>query len=398
MPGMEVYGAEERKEVNDVLDTGALFRYGHDEIRKGMWKAKEFEAEVAKYTGAKYAHAVTSGSTAVATMLAAAGIGLGDEIIVTPFTFVAPIEAAFLAGALPIFAEIDETLCLSPNSIEDAITPNTKAVLLVHMLGTAADIDGILEVCKKYNLILIEDCGQAMGAFWKGKSVGLFGKVGSFSFDYFKITTCGEGGIIITNDENVYNTIDQIADHGHTHQGNNRGMEPHHIMGFNYRISELSAGIGLAQMRKISSIKKNNQKNKAYLKNRLKEIPELEFRAKVDVEGDSATTLNFFLPSAVLAEKVINQFAADGIAGVAYWFKNQYHFINQWNHLKNLSFPAKLGVHHFGAPQDYKNLQLPKSQDVMSRLVSLGIKATWTQNELEILGDKMVNTIKKAMD
>ncbi len=394
---MEVYGAEERKEVNDVLETGALFRYGFDELRKGMWKTKEFEAEVTKFTGAKYAHAVSSGSTAVTTLLAAAGVGLGDEIVVPPFTFVAPIEATFLAGALPIFAEIDETLCLSPEGIEAAITPNTKAVLLVHMLGASADMDGIMEVCKKHNLILIEDCGQAMGAFWKGKSVGLFGKAGSFSYDYFKITTAGEGGVTITNDELIYNTIAQSSDHGHTHEGNNRGMEPHHIMGFNYRMSELSAAVGLAQMRKIKSIRDANQKNKAYLKTRLQEIPELTFRTKVDVEGDSAATLNFFLPTSDLAEKVISQFAEDGIAGAAYWFTNQYHFINQWDHIKNLSFPAKLGVHHFGAPQDYKNLQLPKSQDVMSRLVSLGIRATWTESELKELGDKMVNAIKKVI-
>ena len=397
MPGMEVYGTEERKEVNDVLETGALFRYGFDDLRKGMWKTKEFEAEVAKFTGAKYAHAVSSGSTAVSTLLAASGVGLGDEIIVPPFTFVAPIEAAFLAGALPIFAEIDETLCLSPEGIEAALTPNTKAVLLVHMLGAAADMDGIMEVCKKHNLILIEDAGQAMGAFWKGKSVGLFGKAGSFSYDYFKITTAGEGGVTITNDEEIYNTISQSSDHGHTHEGDNRGMEPHHIMGFNYRMSELSAAVGLAQMRKIKSIRDANQKNKAYLKSRLEEIPELTFRTKLDVEGDSAATLNFFLPSASLAEKVISQFAEDGIGGAAYWFTNQYHFINQWNHIKELSFPAKLAVHHFGAPQDYKNLQLPKSQDVMSRLVSLGIRATWSEEELEELGDKMVTAIKKVI-
>jgi 8-amino-3,8-dideoxy-alpha-D-manno-octulosonate transaminase len=398
MPGMEVYGAEERKEVNDVLETGALFRYGFDELRRGMWKTKEFETEVAKFTGAKYAHAVSSGSTAVATILTASGIGMGDEIIVPPFTFVAPIEAAFLAGALPVFAEIDETLCLSPEGIEEAITPNTKAVLLVHMLGAAADMDGIMEVCKKHNLILIEDAGQAMGAFWKGKSVGLFGKAGSFSFDYFKITTAGEGGVTITNDEEVYNTISQCSDHGHTHQGDNRGMEPHHVMGFNYRMSELSAAVGLAQMRKINTIREANRKNKAYLKSRLQEIAELTFRAKLDAEGDSAATLNFFLPSADLAEKVVAQFIDDSVPGVAYWFTNQYHFINQWEHIKNLSFPAKLGVHHFGAPQDYKNLELPKSQDVMSRMVSIGIRATWSETELKELGDKMVNGIKKILE
>jgi len=174
-------------------------------------------------------------------------------------------------------------------------------------------------------------------------------------------------------------------------------MEPHHIMGFNYRMSELSAGVGLAQMRKISLIKEQNQKNKVYLKSRLKEIPDLTFRTKLDVEGDSAATLNFFLPTSELAVKVLDQFNEDGIGGAAYWFTNQYHFINQWDHIKNLSFPAKLAVHHFGAPQDYKNLHLPKSQDVMSRLVSLGIRATWTQNELENLGDKMVSAIKKVL-
>jgi len=251
MPGMEVYGDEERKEVMDVLETGALFRYGQEHIRKGMWKTAEFEEEVKKYTGAKYAHGVSSGSTAVSAIMAGAGIGYGDEIIVPPFTFVAPIEAVFLAGGLPVFAELDESLCLSAEGIEKAVTPNTKAVLLVHMCGTAADIDGILEVCKKHDLVLLEDCGQAMGAFYKGKSVGLYGKVGSFSFDYFKIATCGEGGVVITDDEQIYHDMEQFSDHGHTHSGDNRGMEEHHIMGFNFRMSELSGAIGLAQMRKV---------------------------------------------------------------------------------------------------------------------------------------------------
>jgi len=397
MPGMELFGEEERKEVNDVLNTGALFRYGHENIRNGMWKTKEFEEEVCKYTGSKYAHAVSSGSTAVSAILAGSGIGYGDEIIVPPFTFVAPIEATFLTGGLPIFAEIDETLCLSAEGIEKAITPNTKAVLLVHMCGAAADIDGILEVCNKNNLTLIEDCGQAMGAFYKGKSVGLFGKAGSFSFDYFKIITCGEGGITITDSEDVYNSMSQLSDHGHTHIGDNRGMESHHIIGFNYRMSELNAAVGLAQMRKLGLIRSNNKKNKAYLKTRLKSIPELTFRNLTDEEGDSATFLNFFLPDAETAERVVHQFAQDGIGGAAYWYTNMYHFINQWDHIKEMKFPAGLAIHKIGAPQDYKNLDLPKSQDVMSRLISLGIQSKWNEEQLKELGDKMVASIKKVL-
>ena len=150
MPGMEVYGAEERKEVMDVLETGALFRYGHENIRKGMWKSLEFEAEVCKHTGAKY----SSGTAAVSSIMAAAGVGHGDEVIVPPYTFLAPVEAVFLAGALPIFGEVDETLCLSPKGIEAAVTPKTKAVLLIHMCGASADLDGILEVCKNKMLKL----------------------------------------------------------------------------------------------------------------------------------------------------------------------------------------------------------------------------------------------------
>jgi 8-amino-3,8-dideoxy-alpha-D-manno-octulosonate transaminase len=397
MPGMELFGAEERKEVMDVLETGALFRYGHENIRQGMWKAKEFEEEVCRYTGAQYAHAVTSGSTAVAAMMAASGIGHGDEVIVPPFTFVAPIEAVFLGGALPVFGEIDETFCLSAKGIEKAINSKTKAVLLVHMCGAAADIDGILEVCNKHDLILMEDCGQALGAFYKGKSVGLYGTAGSFSFDYFKIATCGEGGVTITNDKQVYDKMDQASDHGHTHIGDNRGMEPHQYMGFNYRISELSAAIGLAQMRKMPQMVANNKKNKKYLKDRLKEIEGLTFRCLPDEEGDSATFINFLFPTKELTEKAFKQFANDGVGGVAYWYTNMYHYINQWDHIKNMSYPARMAIHDLGCSQDYKTFELPKSEDVMSRMASIGIRCTWSQDELEQFGDQLVNSIRKVV-
>lgn len=397
MPGMELFGDEERKEVMDVLETGALFRYGHENIRKGMWKAKEFEDEVCRYTGAKYAHAVTSGSTAVASMMAASGIGYGDEVIVPPFTFVAPIEAVFIGGAIPVFGEIDETFCLSPEGIEKAISPKTKAVLLVHMCGAAADINGILEVCKRHNLVLMEDCGQAMGAFYNGQSVGLYGTAGSFSFDYFKVATCGEGGVTITNSKEIYDKMDQVADHGHTHIGDNRGMEAHEFMGFNYRISELGAAIGLAQMRKVPQMIADNKRNKKYLKNRLKEIDGLTFRNLPDENGDSATFINFMFPSKELTEKAFNQFASDGVGGVAYWYTNMYHFINQWDHIKNASYPSRLAIHEIGCSQDYKTLELPKSQDVMSRMASIGIRCTWTEDELERYGDQLVNSIKKVL-
>lgn len=234
MPGVELFGAEERKEVNDVLETGILFRYNHDAQRNNIWKAREFEAEMRQFTGAKYAHAVSSGSTAVSCVLAAAGIGAGDEVIVPPFTYIATIEAVLMCGALPVFAEIDETLCLSAEGIRKAVSPKTKAVCLVHMCGGMAQMDEILDVCKELNLILVEDAGQAMGSSFQGTSVGLFGVAGCYSFDFFKIATCGEGGVAVTNSENAYKIMDSYSDHGHDHIGSNRGMEQHPIIGFNF--------------------------------------------------------------------------------------------------------------------------------------------------------------------
>ncbi|MFN3403902.1 MAG: DegT/DnrJ/EryC1/StrS family aminotransferase [Cytophagaceae bacterium] len=397
MPGTELFGDEERKEVMDVLGTGALFRYGHDDMRKGMWKTRELEAEVKKFTGAKYVHAISSGTAAVQCVLAAAGIGYGDEVIVPPFTFIASIEAVLFAGALPVFAEIDENLCLSAEGIKRAVSSKTKAVLVVHMCGAAADMDAIQAVCKEHNLILVEDAGQALGATYKGKHVGLFGVAGGISMDFFKLTTGGEAGLFITNSEDAFKIADCFSDHGHNHEGNNRGMEPHPILGLNFRLGELNAAVGLAQTRKAEYIRSQNRKNKAYLKKRLSEIPSVTFRPMPDPEGDSATFLNFFLPDTKTAQQVVKQFAEDGIAGANYWFLNNYHFINQWDHLKNLKTAGPLPINKLGAPQDYHNLQLPKSQEVIGRLISFGIRCTWTEEQLAQLADKMVSSINKVV-
>ena len=265
------------------------------------------------------------------------------------------------------------------------------------MCGAPADLDRIMEICEKHKLTLIEDCGQAMGAFHKGKSVGLFGKAGAFSFDYFKITTCGEGGVVITNSKDTYEYVDQVSDHGHTHIGDNRGMEDHYVMGFNYRMGELSAAIGLAQMRKLPWIIEHNRKNKTYLKGRISEISDISFRNIIDESGDSATFLNFFLPDSATTQKVFDQFQNDGVGGAAYWYTNMYHFINQWDHIKQMKFPSNLAIHKLGAPQDYNKLELPRSQEVLSRMVSVGIRCTWLDEELEAYADSMVAAIKKVI-
>lgn len=397
MPGTELFGAEERKEVNDVMETGILFRYKHDALRNNHWKAVEFESEVKKITGAKYAHAMSSGSTAIATALAASGIGTGDEVIVPPFTFIATIEAVLFVGALPVFAEIDETLCLSAEGIKKAITPKTKGVCLVHMCGGMADMDAIMKVVNEHKLILVEDAGQAFASSYKGTYTGLFGKAGSYSFDFFKIATAGEGGVLVTNDEETYKKADVYSDHGHDHIGAIRGMENHPYLGFNYRIGELNAAVGVAQTRKVPGIKETNRRNKQFLVKELSKVKGMGFAKLADPDGDSATFLNLLLPDTASAQRAIEEFKAAGVAGFDYWFKNMYHFINQWDHIKEMRTVSKLPVQVLGAPQDYKNLQLPKSQEVIGRLISFSVRCSWTEDDMKNLAAKISECVTKAL-
>jgi 8-amino-3,8-dideoxy-alpha-D-manno-octulosonate transaminase len=398
MPGTELFGAEERKEIEDVLSTGILFRFNHDAQRNNIWKAKDFEAEAKKITGAKHALAVSNGSAAILAALAASGIGMGDEVICPPFTYIATIEAVLMLGALPVFAEIDETLCLSADGIKKVLTPKTKAICLVHMCGGNANMDEIMTIVKDHDLILVEDAGQAFAASYKGTATGLFGKAGAYSFDFFKIATAGEGGILVTNDEATYKLADSYCDHGHDHIGNNRGMENHPIIGFNYRISELHAAVGAAQTRKVPAIREANLKNKAFLQKELSKVDGISFSKLGDDYGDSGTFLNILMPDTETAKRTIDEFNKAGVAGFNYWFTNMYHFINQWEHIKGLKTASKLGVQVLGAPQDYHHLDIPKTQAIVGRLISFGIRCTWTEEELQSLANKISECAVKAMN
>ncbi len=397
MAGTELFGPEERKEVNDVLETGILFRYGFDQERKGHWKAREFEAEIAGFTGASHCLACSSGSTAVSIMLAAAGVGAGDEVIVPPFTFMATIEAVLWAGAIPVFAEIDNTLNLSPEGIEAVVTEKTKAVCLVHMCGSMARMDEIVAICDRHNITLLEDTAQSLGAFYKGRHLGLIGKAGSFSFDFFKIITAGEGGAVITNDKDIAEKMPWISDHGHDHIGDNRGAENHPILGFNYRIGELNAAVGLAQARKLPQILKAQKQNKKAIKSAVARFGPIEFRHLPDPDGDAATFLNFFLPDHRTTVKVVDEFNKAGVFGLQYWYNNNYHYIKNWEHLKNFSVAAKLPVQVIDPTRSYHDVQLPKSDDLMSRLISLIMKVSWTEDELNAHIENITGALHRVL-
>ena len=395
MPGFEIFGEEERREVHDVLDTGVLFRYGFDQARKGRWKARRFEEEFARRFGTRYCHLCSSGTAALSIALASCGVGAGDEVIVPPFTFVATIEAVLNAGAVPIFAEIDNTLCLDPEGIEPAVTSRTKAVLPVHMCGSMARIEEIKRICDQKGLILIEDACQAVGATFKEKAIGTFGKMGCFSFDPVKTITCGEGGAVVTDDEDLYVVADAYADHGHDHIGNDRGLEAHTVLGTNFRISELNAAVGLAQLRKLDFILKKQRAHKKAIKDALARFSYVNFREIPDEKGDSATFLSFFLPDEARAREVAKGLGEAGVDGCFYWYDNNWHYIRQWDHIKTLRSAARLQVKLLEQCPDYERIKLPKSDAVMSRTLSMLIKLRWTEEELEQRIEKIVDVFKK---
>jgi 8-amino-3,8-dideoxy-alpha-D-manno-octulosonate transaminase len=393
MPGFEIFGDEERKQVNDVLETGVLFRYGFDGARKGHWKAKTFETELARRLGVDYAHLCSSGTAALSTAMAACGVGAGDEVMVPPFTFVATVEAVLMAGAVPVFADIDETLCLSPEGLEAALTPAVKAVVPVHMCGAMARIDEIKAICDKKGLVLLEDACQSVGASYRGKALGSFGRAGCFSFDPVKTITCGEGGAIVTSDKDVYIAADAYADHGHDHIGGDRGAEDHLIIGSNYRISELNAAVGLAQLRKLDWIIDTQRRNKAAIKDALSALPGIAFRQLPDPEGDSATFLTFFMPDLQRARQAVKALAEVGVDGCFHWYDNNWHYIRRWNHFQDMKASARLAVQAMANCPDYSSLSMPASDAIMERAISMQIKLGWTPQQL----DQRVQATVKAL-
>ena len=398
MPGFELWSDAERKEVNDVLETGILMRYGFDGARKGMWKAKELEAALCSRFGSKYAQLLSSGTAALTTALAALGVGAGDEVIMPAFTFVASFEAVLSVGAIPVLVDIDETLTLSPEAVRHAITERTKCIMPVHMCGSMADLDALQAICKEHNLLLLEDACQSIGGTYKGKSLGTIGDAGTFSFDFVKTMTCGEGGVVLTNNEEVYNNCDGYTDHGHDHKGVDRGADLHPFLGYNYRISELHAAVGLAQVRRVDEFLAIQKRNHAALKEILSQVPEVSFRVVPDPEGDSCTFISWFLPNEELTRAVVNEFKVRGIlGGNFYWFDNNWHYIRKWDHLKTATSLNRLHKDQVAALEHLAVKDFSLSDAVMNRCISTSISLLWTEEQVKEKGIKMLEALKDAL-
>ncbi|HUH66900.1 MAG TPA: DegT/DnrJ/EryC1/StrS family aminotransferase [Syntrophales bacterium] len=377
MAGAELIGKEEIKEIMDVMETGILMRYGFDKERKGVFKVREFEEAFARYCGAKYALGVTSGSTALKVALAAMDVGPGDEVIVPAFTFIATYEAVLDVGAIPIAADIDESLNLDPNDIKKKITPYTKAVIPVHMCGAPAHIDRIMDVARKNKLLVLEDNAQASGGSLRGKKLGTFGDMGTFSFDYYKTLTTGEGGMVISDNKDFYLRAEWYHDHGHDHNPKvSRALEGRTIMGFNYRMNELQGAVGLAQLRKLDTIIAEQRKNKQAIKEVFAKVRGVKFRDIPDPAGDTATFLAFNLPDEDTAGHFQKALSAAGVDTVCFK-KNLWHYLPNWEHFLARS-TANSKKYPFMDPSykgkaRYDRAAIPKAEDILGRTLVMNI-------------------------
>ena len=397
MPGFELFGEKERKEVQDVLDSGVLMRYGFDSKRNGHWKSKELEAELCKRMESKHAHLVSSGTSALTVALVSAGIGAGDEVILPTFTFVASFESILAIGAVPILVDVDDTLTLDPLEVEKAITNNTKVVMPVHMCGSMANLGALKSICDKYGLLLLEDACQAIGGSYKGKPLGSYGDLGCFSFDYVKTITCGEGGAVITNNETYYKNADHYSDHGHDHKGSDRGAESHPFMGYNHRISELNAAVGLAQIRRLDDFLAIQKRNYMILRNALESLSGLSFRRVPEGGIENYSFLSFFMPNGEKAKLVQKSLSEAGLEGCFYWYDNNWHYYRKWEHLMQLKTLGKLPKETREKLPDYSKADFSKSDKWISCNISCLIKLSWSKTEVEERAVKMVEILGKSL-
>ncbi len=395
MPGFELFGDNERKEVQDVLSTGVLMRYGFDGMRQGHWKARELEHALAQRMQASHAQLLSSGTAALTVAMASAGVGAGDEVILPTFTFVASFEAVLALGAIPVLVDIDDTLTLDPRAVENAITDKTRVVMPVHMCGSMADLQALRSICDKYQLLLVEDACQAIGGTYQGKPLGSYGDLGCFSFDYVKTITCGEGGALITNNETYYRNADHYSDHGHDHVGNDRGAESHPFLGYNYRISEMNAAVGIAQLARLDDFLAIQEKHYSIMRNALESIPGISFRRVPEGGVENYSFLNFYLPNEQAAREAHAALGPAGVDACFYWYDNNWHYHRKWDHLKQLKSLGNLNSEIRERLRNMPDARFTASDHWMGRSISSLVKLGWSEQEVHKRATTMAEVLKQ---
>jgi 8-amino-3,8-dideoxy-alpha-D-manno-octulosonate transaminase len=338
VPGFEVIGAEEQAEINDIFARGGvLFRHGFDALRNDCYKVREFESAFASYMKVPHALAVTSGTAALRVALAALDLQPGDEVITQSFTFVATAEAIIEARAVPVCCEVDATLNMDPADLERRITPRTRAVIAVHMLGTPARLREITDICSRKNVVLIEDAAWGCGGSLDGRALGTWGRMGTYSFDFAKTMTTGEGGMIVFRDKRDYERAAAWHDHGHE---NNpavpRWEDTRSGSGFNYRMSELQGAVGLAQLKKLDDVVRRQRTNRDALWRAIADLPGVIARDVPVGSHETADALVFETTSAQVARDTRAALVASGLSTKILPEAVTWHFAGTWSHMPEL--------------------------------------------------------------
>jgi 8-amino-3,8-dideoxy-alpha-D-manno-octulosonate transaminase len=312
--GAALLGDEEAEAVAAVVRSGSLFRY-KDGAAAGP--VADFERAACETLGCTYATAVANGTAALRCALAALGVGCGDEVVVPAFTFVATVNAVVASGAVPVFAEVDDTLGLDPTLLRECITERTRAIIAVHLENVACDLDAVLDVAERNHIAVIEDTAQAMGATYRGRRLGTFGALGAFSLQQEKNITAGEGGLVVTDDETFYLRATRYSDQGGqfvTSYASARGEElSQPFAGENLRMGELAGAVAGVQLRRLPDILHSLRRNKARIVESVGDIEGLVRRRRPDPDGDGGSSITWFLPDARTAKRFAAAVRAEGV-------------------------------------------------------------------------------------
>ena len=310
--GPQFYDDVEKQELLEVLASKQPFRG-----RKADSKALQFEKAYAALIGVKYALGVTSGTTALYTAMAALGIGPGDEVILPAWTWYADYDAIVLSGALPVFAEIDESLAIDPNDIEPRITPRTKAIVPSHLQGGVADMDAILDIARRHKLRVVEDCAQCCGGRYKGKYVGSIGDIGINSFQLSKTITSGEGGAVTTNNPELFERALRFHSVGSILSAYKESLGGGVLAAFtscNFRMSEFTGAVLKGQLQKLETICSGLRRNTRKVREGIADLPGLELRKTPDQEGDLGVTVFLDMDTRERRDRFLRAMRAEGIA------------------------------------------------------------------------------------
>ncbi len=406
-PGFEWIGKEEEKEVLEVLRSRWMFRYGDEKDPAFKRKVKTLEEMVEKGFGTRHALAVTSGTAALITALSALGIGPGDEVIVPGYTFIASISSIVIARAVPVLAEVDESLTLDPEDVERRITPRTRAIMAVHMLGNACDVDRLQAVAKKHDLILVEDAAQAFGGTWKGRKLGTIGRIGTYSFNIFKTINAGDGGMVVTDDDELYFRAFGYHDQGHFPSRSGVEVGNRSIVGQNYRMNEITGAVLIAQFRRLGDIIERLRYIKGRFKQQLEGVPGVSFRRLNDPAGECNTLLTVYLPTKQAAAK------AAAALGTVTMDKSGWHVYNNMEQILGKKMITEVGCPYncasYPCQQEYRTGMLPNTDRLLERAINIsvgvvdrglgaafGIHPHSTDREIDEKAKQLIEAVRQA--